>query len=254
MDRRLLTPGMIAMHLVVVLAAVLFVRLGLWQLDRLEERRAESALGEMRLQAEPVPVDDLVQDGLDPGSLVYRRVTATGEYDSGNEVLIRSQTHLGAAGFHVITPLVTDGDLAIMVNRGWVPLDFDQAPVTRLPPPQGVVTVEGWLRASQTRPPLGREEPEGDLEILNRVDLGRIEEQVPYPLFGMYLVEIGERADPPIPVKPPDFSDEGPHLAYAIQWFGFAAIALVGYLALLRRRSSRPQEGEFDMARPGTTS
>lgn len=254
MDRRLLTPGMIAMHLVVVLAAVVFVRLGLWQLDRLEERRAENAVGEMRLQAEPKAVADLLQDELDPESLVYQRVTATGVFDAGNEVLIRSQTHLGAAGFHVISPMVMDDGQAIMVNRGWVPLELDQAPVTGGAPPQGVVTVEGWLRPSQTRPPLGREEPAGDLEILNRVDLARIEDQVPYPLFGMYLVEIGERAEPPIPVEAPDFSDEGPHLAYAIQWFAFAVIAVIGYLALLRRRSSRPQEGMLDMARPGTTS
>lgn len=254
MHRRLLTPGMIATHLVVLLAAVVFVRLGIWQLDRLEERRTENAMAETRLNAEPAPADDLLEDGFDPESLEYRRVTATGRYHPEEEVLIRSQTHLGNPGFHVITPLVTDGGEALMVNRGWVPLGFDQVPVGQAPPPEGVVTVEGWLHATQTRPPLGREEPEGRLEVLSRVDLERIDDQLSRPVLGMYLVEIGERTDPPIPVDPPDFSDEGPHLAYAIQWLGFAAIAVIGYLALLRRRLIRPQEGEIDMARSGTTS
>jgi surfeit locus 1 family protein len=44
----------------------------------------------------------------------------------------------------------------------------------------------------------------------------------------------------PIPPSPPDFSDEGPHLAYAVQWFSFAVIGLVGYVLLLgRARRSR---------------
>jgi cytochrome oxidase assembly protein ShyY1 len=38
----------------------------------------------------------------------------------------------------------------------------------------------------------------------------------------------------PIPAPLPDTS-EGPHLSYAIQWFTFAAIALVGYGLLVRR-------------------
>lgn len=237
MDRRLLTPGMIAMHLAVLLTAVLFARLGVWQLDRLEERRADNAVGEERLHADPVPAQDLLRGDADPESLTYRRVTASGEFDPNSEVLIRSQTHLGAPGFHVVTPLVMDAGPAILVNRGWVPLGLDEVPVTEAAPPEGAVTVQGWLRPSQPRPPLGREEPEGDLDILNRVDLGRIEDQIPYPLFDMYLVEMGERTDLPIPVEPPDFSDEGPHLAYAIQWFGFAVIGVVGYYFLLRGRS-----------------
>ncbi|MBW3667268.1 MAG: SURF1 family protein, partial [Actinobacteria bacterium] len=137
---------------------------------------------------------------------------------------------------HVITPLLTDGGEAIMVNRGWVPLGFDEVAGAGAGPPEGTATVDGWLRGSQTRPPLGREEPEGRLEVLSRVDLERIGEQVPYPVYGMYLVEMGERTEPPIPVEPPDFAGEGPHLGYAIQWFGFAVIGVVGYYFLIRRR------------------
>lgn len=241
MDRRLLTPGMITMHLVVLLAAVVFIRLGIWQLDRLEERRAENAVGESRLDAEPVTAESLLAGDFDAEMVEHRRVRATGRYDLDHEVLIRSQTHLGNAGFHVITPLVTESGEALMVNRGWVPLSFDQTPVTQAPPPQGEVTVEGWLHATQTRPLLGREEPEGSLEVLSRVDLERIEAQLPYPVYGMYLVEMGEGTNPPIPVDPPDFSDEGPHLAYAIQWFGFATIAVIGYPFLLKRRFGSPR-------------
>lgn len=224
------------MHLLVLASAVLFVRLGLWQLDRLEERRAENTVGESRFDTAPLDVGELLAGDADLEELRYRRVIATGEFDPEHEVLIRSQVYRGNAGFHVITPLRLEHGEAILVNRGWVPLGFDQVPVSQAPPPAGLVTVEGWLNTTQTRPALGREDPAGGLGVMSRVDLHRIDAQLPYPVAGMYLVEMGERSDPPIPVDPPDFADEGPHLAYAVQWFAFAAIAVVGYYFLLRRR------------------
>jgi cytochrome oxidase assembly protein ShyY1 len=227
---------MLAMHLLVLALAVVFVRLGLWQLDRLDERRMENAVGESRLDAAPVDAVELLAADADLVALKHRRVTATGEFDPAHEVLIRSQVYRGNAGFHLLTPLRLEDDEAILVNRGWVPLGFDQVPVGQAPPPAGVVTVEGWLNTTQTRPALGPEDPEGRLAVMSRVDLHRIGAQLPYPVVGVYLVEMGERSDPPIPVDPPDFADEGPHLAYTIQWFAFAVIGVVGYYFLLRRR------------------
>lgn len=242
------------MHLLVIALAALFVRLGIWQLDRLDERRMENAVGESRLAETPVPVTGLLGDQPEPERLTHRRVSATGRFDPDNEVLIRSQVHLGSAGHHVITPLLLESGGAIMVNRGWVPFELDESPVEQASPPEGTVVIEGWLRPSQPRPALGRQDPEGSLDVMTRVDLARIEQQLPYPIADMYLVEMGERDQLPVPVAQPDFSDEGPHLGYALQWFGFAAIGLVGYLALLRRRLQRPQEGEVEMARSSTTS
>jgi cytochrome oxidase assembly protein ShyY1 len=51
-----------------------------------------------------------------------------------------------------------------------------------------------------------------------------------------------EGSELPVPVDPPDFTNEGPHLAYAIQWFGFAAVTLVGFYFLIRRKG-RSQAG-----------
>ena len=245
---------MVATHLAVLALASLFIRLGIWQLDRLEERREENAVALARLEMPSVEIARLLAGGGDPESLRNRRITATGTFDPLNEVLIRSQVYRGSAGFHVITPLLLEDRGAIVVNRGWVPLGFDQIPVAQAPPPGGVVTVEGWLASTQTRPALGPEDPAGRLALMSRVDLDRIESQLPYPIAQVYLVETVERDQPPIPVELPDFSDEGPHLAYAIQWFAFAAIGVIGYLALLKRRLGRPQEGELARASPGTTS
>lgn len=222
------------------LVAAVFVRLGFWQLSRLEERRTANAIAEMRLSEDPAPLEQLVteSDG-DLESLEFRRAFAMGEWDTAEEVLIRSQVELGNAGFHVITPLVGDDGEAVLVNRGWVPLLMDSPPVDEAAPPPGTVELEGWVHLTQTRPPLGAEEPDGELDVFNRVDIARIASQLPYEVAPVYLVSAGEGnlEELPILVDEPAFDDEGPHLAYAVQWFGFAIVGVVGFFFLARRKS-----------------
>lgn len=236
--RRLLTARWVAAHLVVVMVAATFVSLGLWQLRRNDERRLQNAVGTARINEEPVGLESLIQGaGDDVGSLEYRRATVSGVFDPDNEVLIRSQVTLGHAGFHVVTPLILVEGEAVLVNRGWVPLVWDEVPVTNAPPPQGEVTIEGWIHRTQTRGRFGPTDPEdGRLTNMNRVDIDRIATQIPYEVVPLYLVETADSENrDPIPVALPSFDDNGPHLAYAIQWFAFAAIGLVGYGFLIRR-------------------
>jgi surfeit locus 1 family protein len=240
--RRLLTPRWAAAHVVVVVLAVLFINLGFWQLRRLEEVRLENAVGESRFGEEPQDLEALLQAaGGDEESLEYRRASFTGQFRPEDEVLIRSQVHQAVAGFHVITPLVGEGGTAVLVNRGWVPLDADDVPVDAAPPPAGTLTVTGWVRPTQARGALGPADPaSGRLVTLNRVDIERIQQQVSYELEPVYLSALDEPGgELPVPAPEPTFDDEGPHLGYAIQWFSFALIGVVGYLFLLRRAARR---------------
>jgi len=240
--RWLLSPRWVVAHVVVIVVAIVFVNLGFWQLRRLDERRTANAVGESRFESEPTGLDVLLGAvGSDLDSLEFHRAVATGSFQPEHEVLIRSQVHQGVAGFHVITPLLTESGRAVLVNRGWVPLGLDQVPVTEAPPPDGLVTVEGWVHPTQLRPALGPQDPgEGRLVTMSRVDIARIQEQVPFHLEPVYLVLLGEQVEGrPVLPTPPTFDDEGSHLAYAIQWFGFALIGVVGYLAIIRRTGRR---------------
>jgi surfeit locus 1 family protein len=229
-------------HVAVVALAILFISLGFWQLGRLGERQLENAVGESRFEADPADLSLLLDaSGEDQDTLEFRRATATGVFQPDDEVLIRSQVHQGVAGFHVITPLVGEGGNAVLVNRGWVPLDADQVPVTAAPPPDGTVIATGWVRPTQTRGALGPSDPEdGRLVTMSRVDIDRIQQQVSYELEPVYLSLLDDlEGDLPIVARAPSFEDEGPHLAYAIQWFSFALIGLVGYFFLIRRAARR---------------
>jgi surfeit locus 1 family protein len=229
-------------HIVVLVLAIVFVNLGFWQLRRLEERQLTNAVAEARYTAAPEALDVMLSAaGGDVDSLEYRRATFTGVFEPEHEVLIRSQVHQGSAGFHVVTPLVGEGGSAVLVNRGWVPLGLDSVPVLDAPPPEGTVTISGWVRTSQQRQALGPEDPEdGRLVTMNRVDVGRVQQQVPFELVPVYVSLLGEQeVGRPILADEPAFDDEGSHLAYAIQWFAFTVIGIVGYLALIRRSSKR---------------
>ncbi len=242
MPRVLLTPKWIAGHLLALGLVVLFVYLGTWQARRLEERRAHVAQVVERTSLPPLPLEDVLGAG---GELPeYRTVTAVGEFDPAEEVLLRSRSLGGQPGFHVLTPLVvSDGELAgsaLLVERGWVPYGLDQVPVTEAPPPSGEVTVVGRLRLPRGRAEgaFGPRDPEGgDLVQTFYVDAERLQAQMPYQLLPAY-VEL-TASEPPHPAElplalPAPELDEGPHLGYAIQWFSFAAIGVVGYVFLMR--------------------
>jgi len=227
-------PRWIIATVVVVALAGVFIRLGFWQLDRLDERRMLNSVGEERINSAPVDLGTLTGRGADLETIEYRRVTAIGEFDPSEEVLIRSQVELGQAGFHVITPLVLDDGSAVLVNRGWVPLSMDTPPVDA-PPGPGAQRVEGWVHLTENRASFGPEDPTGELDVASRVDIARIGDQLPYRVAPVYLVATDRGGELPVPVDPPDFSNQGPHLGYAIQWFGFAVVGLVGLYFLLRR-------------------
>lgn len=237
MLRALRQPKWIVAAAFVVAVAAVCIWLGLWQLDRLDQRQLLNAIGKERIEAEPVSLATLLAEAEgDLESLQYRRVFVIGAFNPSEEMLIRSRVHLGQAGFHVITPLVTEDGWAVLVNRGWVPLSMDTTPVEARPE-TGKQRVEGWMQLTQTRPALGPEDLPGEQVVFNRVDLGRMSEQISHNLAPVYIVASGgEDNDLPALVDPPDFDDEGPHLAYAIQWFGFAAVALIGFYFLLRRK------------------
>lgn len=240
--KSLLSPRWITAHIGVIVIAVVFVNLGLWQLRRLDERRVENAVAQSRYQAPPEDLFTLLDGaGSDFESLRYRRATITGEFDVDHEVLTRNQVYREQAGFHVVDPLVLDNGGAVLVNRGWVPLALDEPPIAEALPQGGEQRIQGWINPSQDRPALGPTDPPGGvLAVMSRIDIARIQQQTPYELAPVYLVLEGpETGELPVALSPPVFDDEGNHLAYAIQWFGFTLIGLVGYGFLIRNALSR---------------
>jgi surfeit locus 1 family protein len=237
----LLTRRWIILTVVVLVAVVAMVALGFWQLRRLHSVREDNAKVEARLARPAEPLQFVLGPGVSPSSVVYRRVSVTGRYDRVSEVLLRNRSSLeGEAGSHVLTPLRMADGRAVIVDRGWIPIDLtaEQEEQTR-PPVLQPVTVMGLLFPSERKSVLSPSiPPTGRVTTVPRVDVARIAKQLEYPVVPLYLrLEAQTPPQPgelPVPPGSPDLS-EGPHLSYAIQWFLFATLALATYAALLRR-------------------
>lgn len=240
MPHPLLTRKWVTAHLVALSLALLFVNLGLWQLRRLEDRRLENAVIAARMAEFPVPIGDLLMAvGEDVVSLAYRPTTAVGEYRPEDEVLIRSQVLEGTAGYHVITPFHTVEGASVLVNRGWVPLEMDRVPVPAAPP-LGRVEITGLIQPDAHRPGA----PAGERPIFRRIDIRAIGGSNVLPFYLLLQHSPDDRL--PVPVAPPDVTSEGNHLSYAIQWFSFVVIGVVGYGLLLRRALLGAQRKSLD--------
>ncbi len=244
MYRFLGRPRWILASLAVTAVAALFVNLGLWQLDRHRQVVFDNQIKQQRLTADVIELSillDTVGDDLD--SLEFRRATVTGVFDPVHEVLLRGQVDAGSSGFDVITPLLLDDGTTVLVDRGWVPLVFDTPPVREAAPPEGQVQVEGVLRASQRPAAIGPTEPPGVLTQIARIDLVRLSQQ--FDALAPLWLQVTED-DPPVGIPSrdpvPDTSDDGPHLEYAVQWFAFALVGVVGYGFMIRRAALRVVE------------
>lgn len=228
----------------VALGVAAMLALCVWQLGRLEQRRAANALILARLNEPALRLDG---SALDPAAVNLRRAVVRGVFDYEQEIVLRNRTYEEAPGVHLLVPLrIAGSEAAVLVDRGWIPFEL-AAPEQRLAfhNAVGEVEVSGILRASQSRrsslspadPPLGPDRPR--LDAWFRVDLPRIQEQMPYPLLSVFLEEETPAGAEPrwLPRPDPDIRlDEGSHLLYAVQWAAFAGILAAGYAFFFHAR------------------
>lgn len=228
--------------LFVILGTIFLARLGFWQLDRLEQRRAYNQLVATRWDQAPF---DLNQEALpaDLEALGYRRIEVTGTFDYANQVALKNQNRDSAPGVGLVTPLRLSDGRTMLVSRGWVPLDqatpdqwaqFNEA--------TGETTVVGMLQKSQLLP--GANPPEVPQTEWFRVDIDAIQRQLPYELMPVFLAQLPEPgrgyADLPYREVPFELS-EGNHFSYALQWFLFAVVLAGGYIPYVHYQEQRRQ-------------
>lgn len=222
----------------------LCVRLGFWQLDRLEQRRARNASLVEKTALPPVTLDAAAVDSIrrDPARFVNRRVRVRGPYLPDGEVVLRGRAQGGQPGVHLVTPMQLPGVPAlVMVNRGWVPSP-DAATVDAAPYAEpGDRTVDGLLQDVPVTDDGGTPAETGGRTTYRRLDRETLARNLGGPVLPLYVQQLPDpgAADtaPPVRIAIPPLG-EGPHLGYAIQWFSFALIG-VGGLAILLFRERR---------------
>jgi surfeit locus 1 family protein len=199
----------VALAVVAMLVAAGCVRLGIWQLARLEQRKARNAALIERLNRPMLAA----RVGLSADSARQRRVMAAGRYEFDAERTWPGRSYEGTPGVGLITPLRLADGSAVLVDRGWVPspdaFHVDHG-AYREPDSASVWGIARTL-------PRGR----GDVDSTGYLP---------------FVIEVVEPVARGLPRRwPTPAFDNGPHLSYAIQWFSFAVIAVVGTAVLLAK-------------------
>ncbi|HET9132678.1 MAG TPA: SURF1 family protein [Gemmatimonadales bacterium] len=230
----------VVLLVVVATLAITAVQLGRWQLRRLDARRASNA---ELLAARALPPLDL--SATDSAPVAGRRLVARGTFVLDGELFLRGRVHREAPGLHVVTPFrITDSDRMLWVLRGFVGSPDATTPPDSIPAPvAGVVTITGLAMAIPTTDDAGQPVARGADTTWRRLDRAVAAQRLP-GAPPVYLQLEGDAGGPGgLPSVVPPAIDEGPHLSYAIQWFGIAlAIVAFGVIALRPRddRGSAP--------------
>jgi surfeit locus 1 family protein len=222
-----------------LLCAAIFVRLGVWQLARLSERRAFNASLEARLDSAPTAVS-----ALNPDTAVghYRRVYANGHYLYDREVAYAGRSRRGSPGVNLLTPLrITGTDRVVMVNRGWVYSPDARAVDHARWREADSAALSGYAEtfAPKASSPTGPSPSSGDdsARIVHTLNRAVVERAVGLAVAPYLFVQTSDSTlhldSVPVRLTLPAL-DEGPHASYAVQWFSFATIAAVGGILLFR--------------------
>lgn len=230
----------------VLLIAAVCIRLGFWQLDRLDQKRSRNAALAARMAEPPVSLTATLADS---SGVIYRRAVADGVFDDARTIILPGRSYRGAPGVLVLTPLRLSGTTALLVQRGWMPsadgvsIDLEPLRVDSAVHVRGLVLP--FLGDENTIAARARRDAPADTfrRVWYAIDTDALRAQFPYtllPLRLQVLPDSARAAGDTIPVaQGAPALDEGPHLGYAIQWFSFALIFLVGWAALLRSRRGR---------------
>lgn len=246
MYRFLLTAKWLGFAALMLALASTMVGLGLWQLSRYHERSAVNSRIDAAARAQPVPVAQVLSVGqAPPSAAAWTRVTATGRYDQGHQILARDRTVNGSVGFEVLTPLVLTNGSTLLVDRGFIPASMTSAALAlpNIPAaPTGEVTVVGRVHLPESR----ASEPQRveDQTQVRRIAPDRLAGVAGAPLYGGYLLLDDQR---PVPNDsaftsiPSDHENALMNAGYVVQWWAFALITLIGFGWVARREAHGPR-------------
>ena len=219
---------------------LILLALGSWQVQRLIWKTELNEERSAQFQAEAVMLPAALDD---PAPFAYRRVWLEGQFRHEAEMFLAARTFDRRVGYQIITPFERADGPAVLVNRGWVPLD-NKEPETRQ-----AGQIEGTFRLEGVVVPSGRtgwftpdNEPENNIWFWTDTEALAAKAGIPAP---SYLVDAGPAANPGgLPVGGQTKVElRSEHMQYIVIWYALA-VGLAVIYALFMRRGPRPEESE----------
>jgi len=240
-------PKLIPAVAAIVLVPFL-VSLGLWQLDRADQKRVIDNGVQEAQKKEALKLNTFIaldKNGStkkeDFAQEIYRSASLLGNYDSNHQFLLDNRTHKGMAGFHVLTPfLLKDTEKTILVNRGWITYQGTRDKIPDISIKQDEINILGVMKK------------QGRAIVLNNSDAKKIGASYPRLIQSIKLAELAKELKLellPIVIEldkndntgfvrewQPYYGSIDKHNAYALQWFAMAGILLFLFIKLNTKR------------------
>jgi cytochrome oxidase assembly protein ShyY1 len=258
--RLLRQPRYAALSALMLLVAIVCVSAGTWQIARLATKADANHELRTNAHAGAVAVAELLPLVGDPAGrpashrIEFRQLTATGTYDGANQSLVRNRDVNGDTGWFVLTPLRT-ADGALLVARGFISESSTRAGAAPAIPaaPIGTVTITARAHPADTGTDKAAQLTGGQVEAINPAEQ---QSRFGAPMFDGYgALESGQPGSAGLAAIPgPDLSNpaggavEPQHLAYIVQWYLFAALALAAPVVMARSENRDHVAGDFDAA------
>lgn len=212
----LLLPGLLA--------------LGIWQLQRADEKRGLEESYRQQQDLPPIEVGLMDKPGTDLG---FRRVSMRGQYLREPLILLDNRLMKGKFGYQVISGFLAEGSEQIMLlNRGWTVADPGRRTLPAVPLPAGVVDVSGHVYVSPG-PPFQLKAPELKDEwpaIQQILDTGLVESALGRPVF-VHEIRLDSSSAGALAVEWPVVNMRPEkHVGYAVQWFMMAFVLVCIFL------------------------
>lgn len=222
----------VALAVFLSLVAFACVKLGEWQLDRLEQRRDANDAVVANEDKEPVPYQEVMGAPIADDEQ-WQRVELTGSY-TGEQYQVRYRNYEKSAGIEVAAVFETvEGD-EVLVNRGFIKRERGKPDTEVLPePPAGEVTVMGYLHRDERGDDTAVVPHNFKVRLINAGEIGASLGRELLPGYVILSTSTPGNGDVLVPMEPPTLN-EGNHFSYALQWFAFGGIAVIGIGVLIR--------------------
>jgi len=231
--------------LLILLVVAVTVRLGFWQRARAHQKEAVQASIAAAGRASPVTI------GAAPLALrdvEFRRVRAIGTFMPERVVYLDNRMHDDQPGFYVVMPLkLADGGY-VLVNRGWLPRNFDER--TAIAPyrtPTGQIEIDGIARANASSAfELGAGGSAPHNKIRQNLGVAAYARETGLPLQPFVIQQTGFGAplrDGLVRDWPAPTAGVERNYGYMFQWWGMAVAALGFGLYAARRAATKERIG-----------
>jgi surfeit locus 1 family protein len=228
---RVFRPG-VASSIAAAAFIALAISLGNWQTRRAEEKLEQGRRLEDAARGPVLPVPPSLAE---PSEFERHRVRAHGRFVSRATLFLDNKVLHGAAGYHVLTPLKLEGSgMHVIVDRGWIAAG-DRSRLPTVPTPEGVRAVEGTAVVPSSR--FLELAPESDGPRRQNLVIAREEKRLGLKLQPFVIEQTSDAQDGLAREWERPDTGVDRHRSYALQWYSFAALAAILYVALSFKRA-----------------